>query len=266
MKLCLKHRPKLIFIPLLISVAFVVFVQSANTIQAQEVEIRRDERVLQEIIEESTSSESESKTAVFEDALVLGNEATKEAESAYTRADWERVSQKWLIAISHLQEASQDTSQRDEALKKILEYQEKLNYSVQQLLTSSQGGGGMIEALPDNITPAYQEKRTQYDIWILDHRRNTFRLSLYSSIAIFLLVVIVVMAGIYLSYLQLVKGLSSETKVAIKEGSFEVSSSIIGFLILFLSLAFFYLYLREVYPVHEIGTTTENSVNSTNEN
>jgi uncharacterized BrkB/YihY/UPF0761 family membrane protein len=123
-----------------------------------------------------------------------------------------------------------------------------------------------MSTIPVDSSPQFQKELTDYNAWILEHRKNIFRLSLYSSIAIFILVVVIVISGILLSYVQLKKGLASETKVSIKDGTLDVSSSIVGFLILFLSLAFFYLYLREVYPIHEIGMVTEKNAAITNKN
>ena len=139
-------------------------------------------------------------------------------------------------------------------------------HSTNQFFTSSAGelrqppnvGSGM-PPVPTNNSLAYQEEKNKYDAWELTHRKNTLRLHLYSSIAILILVVVIVIAGIFLSYEQLRKGSSSETKFSVKGGAVEISSSIIGFLILFLSLAFFYLYLKEVYPVHEIGAAKDNA-------
>lgn len=276
MTFCFKYYSKVVFNSLLINVAFVLssqfvvgvakFQDHLTAVQAQEIEIRRDNRSLKEVIEGAAPSKSDV-AADFKLALEAGNEATEKSKAAYSRYDWEQVTRQFLRAIDLLEQVSRDPSQRDKARQKISEYQAKLNDSTERLLTISEGGGGMVERLPaNNIVPAYQQEQTQYDIWTLNHRKNTLQLSFYSSIAIFLLVVVIVVVGLYLSYLQLLKGLSSETKLVVKEGTLEVSSAIIGFLILLLSLAFFYLYLREVYPIHEIGTTTEKNADGVNEN
>jgi hypothetical protein len=63
---------------------------------------------------------------------------------------------------------------------------------------------------------------------------------------VFLLVVVAVGCGLYFSYLQV----SVATPTQIKIGqSIEVSSQVVGIIVLFLSLLFFYLYIVRVYPV-----------------
>ena len=91
-----------------------------------------------------------------------------------------------------------------------------------------------------------------------DHRRRVFEWQLLSSRVIFVLVVSLVAAGVYFSWLQFRQGLSGKGGTA-PETTFEatgtgikVSSPVLGVIILTISLAFFYLYLVYVYPIEEI--------------
>lgn len=96
----------------------------------------------------------------------------------------------------------------------------------------------------------------------LEHRKNVFAWQLFSARLIFCIVLIVVGTGIVLAILQfraelqLVRegkstGLSRSELEASPDG-LKISSSIVGLIILALSLGFFYLYLVYVYPIEDI--------------
>lgn len=97
-----------------------------------------------------------------------------------------------------------------------------------------------------------------YRIEGFDHRRRVFAWQLLSSRIIFLLVVSLVGAGIYFSWLQFRQGLKGDaggdtrTTLEATPGSIKLSSPVLGVIILTLSLLFFYLYLVFVYPIEEI--------------
>lgn len=85
------------------------------------------------------------------------------------------------------------------------------------------------------------------------HSQQVFKWQLTSSKLIFITVIILVMAGIVFSGLQFKRGTSdSKTEFEFSRHGFKVSSSILGVIILVISLAFFYLYLVYVYPIQEI--------------
>lgn len=86
-----------------------------------------------------------------------------------------------------------------------------------------------------------------------EHSQQVFKWQLTSSKLIFITVIILVMAGIVFSGLQFKRGTSdSKTEFEFSRHGFKVSSSILGVIILVISLAFFYLYLVYVYPIQEI--------------
>lgn len=96
-----------------------------------------------------------------------------------------------------------------------------------------------------------------YDTWALQNRKGLIQRQQNISIMIFVLVVIVVSTGLIFSALQFRiamkgmkrKGLSPDTSFKASFTGVEVSSSILGVIILTLSLVFFYLYLTNVFPI-----------------
>ena len=60
--------------------------------------------------------------------------------------------------------------------------------------------------------------------------------------------------GLYFSYMQFRMAKRAETQTSIKLGKegLEISSPVIGLLILFISMGFFYMYLANVYPITEV--------------
>lgn len=68
-------------------------------------------------------------------------------------------------------------------------------------------------------------------------------------------VISIVLAGVYLSYLQvkrdLTTGSSQESSLELTRDGLKVRSPVIGLFILIVSLGFFYLYLKEVYHITE---------------
>jgi len=120
----------------------------------------------------------------------------------------------------------------------------------------------------------------QYRISGFQHRQEVFEWQLFSSKLIFAVVVVLVCAGIYFSWLQFRQSLEPRHIEAVKqtrkseEGNeqiedvaakevgatklkaspqgIEIDSPILGVVILVISLLFFYLYLVYVYPIEEI--------------
>lgn len=93
------------------------------------------------------------------------------------------------------------------------------------------------------------------------HRRNVFIWQLVSSVVIFVVVILLMMAGVYFSWIQFQQGLNENeqgadqdmtTNLEVSGSGFKISSPILGVIILVISLGFFYLYLVHVYPIREI--------------
>lgn len=113
-----------------------------------------------------------------------------------------------------------------------------------------------------------------------DHRSRVFEWQLLSSRIIFATVLLLVVAGIYFAAAQFQVAMSAarrhrdivashgenapprsdaavdattlDTKLEVSAKGIVVNSSVLGVIILALSLAFFYLYLAYVYPIHNV--------------
>lgn len=141
---------------------------------------------------------------------------------------------------------------------------------------------------PDPATIAPETRRAEQAAWRayyeykargLAHRGEVFAWQLASEKAIFVVVLFLVIAGIYFSWLQFraslprpqragakraggaaeaeVAPVAAAVAAAVTEFSagrdgIKVSSPVLGVIILVLSLLFFYLYLVYVYPISEI--------------
>ncbi len=101
----------------------------------------------------------------------------------------------------------------------------------------------------------------------LIHRKRVFEWQLFSSKLIFFTVLLLVIIGIYFSWLQFRTGIDKDkekhsesetrTELEISTSGFKVKSPILGVIILLISLAFFYLYLAHVYPIDVVPLDRE---------
>jgi hypothetical protein len=116
--------------------------------------------------------------------------------------------------------------------------------------------------------------RAYYDYRLngYQYRARVFEWQLSSSRMIFFIVVLLVFAGIYFAAVQFHvamhtarksaaapnqapasnEGIPLATQLEISAKGIVVNSSILGVIILVLSLAFFYLYLVYVYPINDV--------------
>lgn len=86
----------------------------------------------------------------------------------------------------------------------------------------------------------------------LEHRRALFAWQLLSSKITFAVVIFLVLAGVVFAGIQFFRPHEPETStVDASLTGIKVSSPVLGVILLTLSLAFFYLYLVYVYPIHE---------------
>lgn len=114
--------------------------------------------------------------------------------------------------------------------------------------------------LGDEALAAAQSAFREYYDYRVDafkHRHRLFQWQYYSSIAIFVTVIIIVAVGIYFSWRQFHeaknKAKLGTTKIEAGEAGFSISSPVLGVIILLISLAFFYLYLVHVYPINDVS-------------
>ena len=113
----------------------------------------------------------------------------------------------------------------------------------------------------------------EWDGFVDSHRMRAFTWQHYSSVTIFFLVILIVLFGIYLSYYQFRLGkkmilkqmeINEKLKTSdqnldilkadleINKDGVKISTAVIGLAILIISVVFFFLYLKYVYPLHEI--------------
>lgn len=82
-----------------------------------------------------------------------------------------------------------------------------------------------------------------------NQNKKVFQWQYISSIIIFFVVVLIVLTGLFLSYLQFKKSAESNTKLEIGSSGIKIDTAVIGLAILTLSLSFLFLYLKYVYPI-----------------
>lgn len=90
-------------------------------------------------------------------------------------------------------------------------------------------------------------------VWRFRNNTTVTRVYLTACVVLSLFVLAIVGAGIYFSYLQLVHAISADvtdepaTTVSVTPEGAQITSSVAGVVVLFLSLFFFYLYLKHVF-------------------
>ena len=92
----------------------------------------------------------------------------------------------------------------------------------------------------------------------LAHRSQVFKWQLLSGKLIFVIVLGLVISGVVFAAIQFRHGLKTDqtedvaTQVELGTKGIKLSSPILGVIILFLSLGFFYLYLVHIFPVENV--------------
>lgn len=111
------------------------------------------------------------------------------------------------------------------------------------------------EVLRLQLAREFLKKRLEFDKISLDRRLESLAWHHRASQVIFFLVIGIVALGMGMSYLHFTRGDSSDTKIEIGATGVAFSSQLVGLLVLFISLLFFYLYLVTVYPILELDAT-----------
>ena len=145
------------------------------------------------------------------------------------------------------------------------------------------------DELPDSLSRCISDAEKKYSVEFyayqssnLEHRSKTFAWQLFASKIIFIIVMIIVLSGLVLSYLHFYKSLSPAGVLPLKQVSptddtvqteqmkqnlpvneieisltgIKINSSIIGLIILVISIAFLYMYLIYVFPIKEVTIDT----------
>lgn len=120
----------------------------------------------------------------------------------------------------------------------------------------------LADSLTNEKYQAALQEYYDYHISGLQHRSKVFRWQLFSSKIIFIVVIILVFAGIYFAAVQFYIGIkqvkekipdyNDRTEITASMKGIKVSSPVLGVILLVISLAFFYLYLVHVFPIEDI--------------
>jgi hypothetical protein len=103
----------------------------------------------------------------------------------------------------------------------------------------------------------FKKKEYDYYIRIMDLNLETFQTQRPQTYAIMGLVILVVIAGIIFSAFQLwrsvgVAGVQLNSEMEMSARNVRVTSSVVGIVVLIISIAFLYIYAREVYQLQTI--------------
>ena len=117
------------------------------------------------------------------------------------------------------------------------------------------------------VSPKVQEAADANAIAAYRQRTEAFAWQAFASKIIFWVVVVLVVSGIAFSGIQFWFGLRRGTTAESEEldlsvEGVKVRSQFLGVVTLALSLAFFYLYLKTVYPIVEVGDKSESQTSS----
>lgn len=126
---------------------------------------------------------------------------------------------------------------------------------------SDHASAALREPVSVGVPAKIQEAYDAYRIAALQQRTAAFAWQAFASTIIFWLVVVLVLSGIAFSGIQFWFGLRRGTpedsgEVDVSLDGLKVRSQFLGVVTLALSLAFFYLYLKTVYPIVEAADTT----------
>lgn len=115
---------------------------------------------------------------------------------------------------------------------------------------------GAMQQRPLLADSALVRSYADYYVYSLNHRKRVFDWQYVSGIAIFWVVLAILMAGLVLSVAQFILSyknlkvkVDTTTEMKLSATELSVKSSVLGIIILTLSIVFFYLYLTIVYPI-----------------
>ena len=151
----------------------------------------------------------------------------------------------------------------------------KKEIAASQAQTAEKGQQALIEGgLPETVKML--QAREEYTVFAWKNRQDAFAWQSVSTKVIFVVVIIVVLAGLYLSWMQFNFAQNAPLKVTtpstegpaiaatstnpgsdvntieVNTSGVKITSSVIGLIILTLSIVFFFLYLKFVYPIIEV--------------
>lgn len=92
-----------------------------------------------------------------------------------------------------------------------------------------------------------------------EHTASVFYWQRISTTASFFVLIFLVTAGVIFAMIEFNKGKGGETTFKISKDGVEISSEIIGLIILAMSLVFAYVYIDKIYPINSEKSNIEQS-------
>ncbi|MES2649837.1 MAG: hypothetical protein V4717_23375 [Bacteroidota bacterium] len=158
---------------------------------------------------------------------------------------------------------------------------DSLNADMDKLIAEAISDSGDTESasrkMDSAILAIMRGSESNYNRFSNMHLQRSLSWQFYSSIMIFFMVIFIVAFGLYLSFLQfklfekvmdaslmatekelLSKALEDSTNmlrtdVGLSKDSLKINSAVVGLVILFFSLGFFFLYLKYVYKIEVLN-------------
>lgn len=157
----------------------------------------------------------------------------------------------------------------------------KIDFSKAAAAARAQPGAGEAGA-SGKLLAQDLEAQARHVQWQRDYERRGWEWHLLSTQLLFGVVIAIVLFGLFITYMQFRRDysdwekrpaqansekaaaegaaeaqrpLAGATTLKLSPAGLEVTSQIVGLIVLALSLAFFFLYVKEVYPIREVQVT-----------
>jgi hypothetical protein len=187
---------------------------------------------------------------------------------------------RWLCAVLVLQLSTGFATAQQNVAKPEQQVQREPRDLLKEEITASQNQ--TTKKSPESLsegglpeTPKMLQAREEYTVFAWKNRQDAFAWQSVSTKVIFWVVIVVVLTGLYLSWMQFnlahkmpltkttqtKKGQSNKANpsdqieastIEVTTSGVKITSSVIGLIILVLSIVFFFLYLKFVYPIIEV--------------
>jgi hypothetical protein len=99
------------------------------------------------------------------------------------------------------------------------------------------------------INNDYYISQINHNKALMQIKIDQYKIQLILTKVISILVLILVITGLYLSYLEFKRDQTDGSTFKLNKSGVEFSSSVIGLIILFISLLFFYLFVERIYKI-----------------
>jgi hypothetical protein len=171
-----------------------------------------------------------------------------------------------LLLLSAVQMHTQPAAESEPTREQL---QTQISILLDQIKTLQTANASTQAASTDpDLRSAYVEakkKEYQYITKIMELNVEAFNAQRWSAYAILFLVVIVVISGISFSGFQLwksisVAGVQTNNELELSASKVRVTSSVVGIVVLTISLAFLYIYTMQVYQIRILPPTNFPSV------